>query len=147
MTPPPDEAHEHFEAARMLFDQMTRTVLGRRDEQLLSLLHGLRKHCEQAFWLARLEPRVTLHEIAATPYCRNIPLTPTQAQNRDFLQRGMHEAERSLAPAWRAAPWNALFAARRGINPIQARNSFEAGFLIRLYQRLQQACAERERES
>lgn len=140
-----EEAQRHYDSAVELLEQMNKVLLYRGDDTLLTLLQDLRRHTQQAFWQAQLGQCITQREIAATSYCRKIPLTPQQACHLDELQRGMYEAEQSLTPAGRSAPWNALFAARQRIMPGRPRNSFEAGFLIRLFQLLQQACAERER--
>lgn len=138
-----EEAQQHYDTAAQLLEQMGKVLLHRGDDKLLTLLYQLRRHTQQAFWQARLGQRITPQEIAATTYSRNIPLTPHQSRYLEELQRGMCEAERSLAPAGRAAPWNALFSTRKDIAPGQPRNSFEAGFLIRLFQMLQEASADR----
>lgn len=138
-----EEAQQHYDSAVQLLEQIGTVLLHRGDDKLLTLLYQLRRHTQQAFWQARLVQRITPQEIAATSYARNIPLTPPQSRYLEELKRGMCEAERSLAPAGRAAPWNALLNARKSITPGQPRNSFEAGYLIRLFQMLQEASAGR----
>ncbi|WP_152224336.1 hypothetical protein [Pseudomonas sp. SCB32] len=51
----------------------------------------------------------------------------------------MHEAQLALAPDGQSAPWNALFKVRREYGAGVARECFEAGYLIRFFQLLQEA--------
>ncbi len=135
----PDPAIAHYATAMQAIDSLRTMLLQRNDAPALALLETAREHIEQGFWLAHLRVLSNVREIAATPYCRRIPLTPSQGRNLDLLRRGMHEAQRSLAPDGLSAPWNALFSARQQFRFGNARDSFETGYLIRFFQLLQEA--------
>lgn len=104
------------------------------------LLAQLRGKVDEAFWLSHLGLRVSPRMIAATPYCRSIPLTPAQSRHLHLLKLGMLEAERSLTPGVLASPWNALSSARDRLRAGMPRKCFEAGFVMRLFLLLQEAC-------
>ncbi|MCJ1884236.1 hypothetical protein LNN38_05180 [Pseudomonas sp. LA21] len=135
----PDPAIAHYATAMQAIDSLWTMLLQRNDAPALALLETTREHIEQGFWLAHLRVLSNVREIAATPYCRRIPLTPSQGRNLDLLRRGMHEAQCSLAPDGLSAPWNALFLARQRFSVGMARKCFETGYLIRFFQLLQEA--------
>jgi len=132
-------AIDHYSAAMQAIDSMRPLLRQYRDPYLLTLLARLQDHFENGFWLAHLQVLSNLREIPATPYCRRIPLTPVQSRHLDLLRAGMLEAQNSLAPDDRSAPWNALFNARQQHSAGIARQCFETGFLIRFFQLLQEA--------
>ncbi|PJI50071.1 MAG: hypothetical protein CTR55_12200 [Pseudomonas sp.] len=134
-----DSATTHYSAAMQAIDSMRPLLRQYRDPHLLALLASVQDHLESGFWLAHLQVLSNIREIPATPYCRRIPLTPTQAYHLDLLRIGMLEAQNSLAPDNQAAPWNALFNARLRFPAGKKRACFEAGFLIRFFQLLQEA--------
>ncbi|MBB4862207.1 hypothetical protein HNP46_001045 [Pseudomonas nitritireducens] len=132
-------AIDHYQAAQHAIEALRPLLRQHHDPLLLSLLASVQDHFESGFWLAHLQVLSNVREIAATPYCRRIPLTRSQAGNLDLLRAGMLEAQDSLAPDSRAAPWNALFHARQQYRAGIARQCFEAGYLIRFFQLLQEA--------
>ncbi|MCP1647872.1 hypothetical protein [Pseudomonas nitroreducens] len=134
-----DAAIEHYSAALHAIDAMRPLLRQYQDPYLLTLLARVEDHFENGFWLAHLRVLSNIREIPATPYCRRIPLTPPQARHIDVLRTGMLEAQHSLAPDDRSAPWNALFSARQQHSVGIARQCFETGFLIRFFQLLQEA--------
>jgi len=139
MTAETDLALMHYDTAMQALDQLRELLLNRPDAQSMALLDSVREHTEQGFWLAHLGVASSRQEIAATPYCRRIPLTAPQSRNLALLRRGMLQAQHSLAPGGLAAPWNALFCARQQFRLGMARQCYEAGFLIRFFQLLQEA--------
>jgi hypothetical protein len=134
-----DQALVHYDAAMRAIESMRPLLRQHHDPLLLSLLAGVQDNLENGFWLAHLRVMSNVREIPATPYCRRIPLTRTQAGNLDLLRAGMLEAQSSLAPDDRAAPWNAMLNARQHHSVGLERQCFEAGYLIRFFQLLQEA--------
>ncbi|WP_251701959.1 LasR-specific antiactivator QslA [Metapseudomonas boanensis] len=74
--------------------------------------------------------------IPATAHCRELPLNLWQARHVDDLQRGMSAAETCLKQA-KSSPWASFMYLRDRVPAGRPRNAFEAGFLIRMYQRMQ----------
>jgi hypothetical protein len=134
-----DQALVHYDTAVRAIESMRPLLRQHHDPLLLSLLASVQDNLENGFWLAHLGVLSNVREIPATPYCRRIPLTRTQAGNLDLLRAGMFEAQNSLAPDGRAAPWNALFNARQRHKAGMERQCFETGYLIRFFQLLQEA--------
>jgi len=139
MSHPINPALVHYGNAMQALDELRERLLTRPDAPSRALLDTVRTNIEQGFWLAHLQVLTNVREIPATPYCRRIPLTPIQGRHLELLREGMLEAQHSLAPDELAAPWNALFSARQRFTHGAQRQCFETGFLIRLFQLLQDA--------
>ncbi|MFV3308715.1 hypothetical protein ACNFBT_25910 [Pseudomonas sp. NY15181] len=138
MTHTGDAAQQHYEAALAGLAQVRQCLPASE----LALLEEVRGHVEQAFWQSRLRQRVTRASVAATPYCRAIPLAPMQRNHVEALRQGMLAAERSFAEGGDVAPWNALLYGRYQRGKGHQRESFECGFVMRMFQLLHEACAE-----
>lgn len=138
MTLPDESALLHYEAALAGIARL-------REQAFMAGTEAdwdeLREHVTQAFWQARMTPRVTPREVAATPYCRAIPLLERQGKHIEALRKGMLAAERSVSIRYTVAPWAALVHGRTAIASGLPRHAYEYGFVIRLYQLLLEACA------
>jgi len=142
MTQIDDAAQQHYEAALAGLTQIRQCLLKGTLPAHLALLENVRGHVEQAFWQARLRQQVTRASVAATPYCRTIPLASAQRKHVESLRQGMWAAERSFIRGGEVAPWNALLYGRYKLKTGRQRESFECGFVIRMFQLLQEAKAE-----
>ncbi|MCP1625875.1 LasR-specific antiactivator QslA [Pseudomonas nitroreducens] len=127
---------EHLRNAQRSFDSLYGILRKRGDTHLLPLLQKLMTEAEEAYWMADLGQRCRPSEIPPLPFCRRIPLTPVLHRHLDSLRHGMHEAQNSMKPQDRSAPWNALFSMRQTYPNGAARLGFETGFVIRLFQLL-----------
>ncbi|QJP09810.1 hypothetical protein [Pseudomonas multiresinivorans] len=133
------DAMAHYSAALQAIDAMGALVQHHPDPRLLELLASAREHFENGFWQAHLNVLSNVREVSATPYSRRIPLTSVQSRHLDLLRAGMLEAQNSLAPDNLATPWTSLFNARQQVPVGKKRTCFEAGYLIRFFQLLQEA--------
>ncbi|MFR0687934.1 hypothetical protein ACLUTX_00920 [Enterobacterales bacterium AE_CKDN230030158-1A_HGKHYDSX7] len=132
-------AINHYTSAMQAIESLRSQLQQRGEPLLLELLGKAQVEFEQGFWLAHLRVLSDAREVCATDYCRRIPLTQTQSGHLNLLRRGMLEAQQCMVPDRLAAPWNAMFAVRQQFKVGVPRSTFEAGFLIRLYQLLQEA--------
>lgn len=144
MTQAGDTAQHHYEAALAGLAQIRQYLPAGAHVDALALLTDIRAHVEQAFWQACLQQRVTPASVAATPYCRALPLAPQRRKHVDALRRGMLMAERSFATKGEVAPWNALLYGRYQHGKGHQQESFECGFVMRMFQLLHEACAEQQ---
>lgn len=140
MTCADELAYRHYEAALV---GLARIAQSQPASTRTALLEEVRGHIEQAFWQARLRQQVTPASVAATPYCRALPIGPQQQAHVDALRRGMLMAERSFAVDGEVSPWNSLLHGRKQLKDGHERESFECGFLMRMFQLLHEACATR----
>jgi hypothetical protein len=106
------------------------------------LINDLGQQICRAFWQARLGQRIGPGEVAATPFCRELQLGPQQREHLDEVCRGMLAAERSMLHRSNGAPpWNMLIYGRDKRPRGMKRSQYEIGFVMRLYQMLQELSA------
>ena len=143
MEPVDDAAHAQYELAMGSLDRLFGTLPHPVTLPLVELFDELREQVRQAYWQARLGQRITRASIAATAYCRELTLGPNQRKYVDELRQGMLAAERSLTDRESGPPWNVLIYGRNQIPEGLPRNSYECGFIMRLYQLIQELTAQR----
>lgn len=144
MTHTIDPVQQHFAQAKAGLEQLRRQLsASQQQDELRRLLDDVQENVEQAVWQASLRQRVTPGSVSATPYCRALPLGPHHSKHFEERRHGMLAADRSLLSTGGAAPWDALLYGRYQIKDGLARQSYECGFVMRLYQLLQEANAER----
>jgi hypothetical protein len=139
---PYDLALKQYELARESLRQLRHTLRRKLTADQQQLFSDLRNQMRLAFWQARLEQKLTPATVAATPFCRELRLGPNQSKHADELFTGMLAAERSLSEhPYGAAPWNLLIWGRAYQPDGLPRNQFEIGYVMRLYQLLQELAA------
>ncbi|MFV3415901.1 LasR-specific antiactivator QslA [Pseudomonas nitroreducens] len=143
MNPIKDLAHEQYELALHSLHQLIEMQPHPMPLALTERIDQLREHLQQAYWQARLGQRITRTSIAATPYCRELILGPHQRKNIEELRLGMLAAERSLTDSESGPPWNVLIYGRNQVAEGLPRKAYECGFIMRLYQLIQEFTAQR----
>ncbi|QRY81237.1 hypothetical protein JVX91_09085 [Pseudomonas sp. PDNC002] len=136
-----DPGQRHYELAMHNLESLREHLLCGELAPALDLLAQLSEQVQQAYWQASLHQRITRESVGATPYCREIALGPHQQMHVDELRLGMLAAERSLNGAEGPAPWNGLIHGRNRVKSGLARYSYECGFVLRLFQLIQEFAA------
>lgn len=133
-----ETAMAHFAAAQSILEGLH---LRWQDSQpdCADLVLKAHQHVEQSFWMSRLGQDVSGGSIAALPGCREIPLSGIHRRHIVEVRQGMLAADNCLASSSTLFPWNALLIDRASIAAGQPRLCFESGFLMRLFQLLEQA--------
>ena len=145
---PYDSAVKHHDQAMDILKQLLGTLRRKATPAQLELINLLRHHMRLSFWQARLGQKIGPGTVAATPFCRELLLGPNQRKYLDELCRGMLAAERSLSErSHGSAPWNMLVYGRDQLPQGLGRKQFEIGFVMRLYQMLQELAALNQREA
>lgn len=130
-----------YEQTQKTLNTLGRLIHLRATEVELDLIRQLRHQVHDTYWQARLDQRIAHGSVAATPFCRRIFLGVNQQEHLEEVNRGMLAAEQSMSQSGGSPPWNRLIFGRSQFTRGQARNSFECGFILRLFQMIHELSA------